>query len=70
VVVIAAVAVSKARDLAIGGDDDSETAPPTEAVSPDADAHAAPGQETRSADSHAVPGEETNGDKVEESVNR
>ncbi|HEY3535742.1 MAG TPA: sodium-translocating pyrophosphatase [Pedococcus sp.] len=70
VVVIAAVAVSKARDLAIGGEGDSETAAPAEAVTPDADAHAAPGAATRPAASDAVPGEETNGDKVEEPVNR
>jgi K(+)-stimulated pyrophosphate-energized sodium pump len=61
VVVIGAVAVSKARDLAIGGEE-SETAAPAAAVAPDAGEHATP--------SAPASNEETNGDKLEEPVNR
>jgi K(+)-stimulated pyrophosphate-energized sodium pump len=38
VIVIAAVAVSKSRDLAIGGDDDGEGATPLDASAPDSGA--------------------------------
>ena len=45
VIVIAAVAVSKARDLAIGGDDDGVAAARFDAVAPDSgEAETAPGQ--------------------------
>jgi K(+)-stimulated pyrophosphate-energized sodium pump len=43
VVIVAAVAVSKARDLAIGGDDDGESAAPLDAAAPDGDAVTEPG---------------------------
>ena len=45
IIVIAAVAVSKARDLAIGGDEDGQSAARVDAVAPDTgEAETAPGQ--------------------------
>jgi len=43
VIVIGAVAVSKSRDLAIGGDEDAQTAQPADASAPDAGAVTEPG---------------------------
>jgi K(+)-stimulated pyrophosphate-energized sodium pump len=44
VIVVAAVAVSKTRDLAIGGDSDDESATPLDASAPDSDAVTEPGE--------------------------
>jgi K(+)-stimulated pyrophosphate-energized sodium pump len=60
IIVIAAVAVSKARDLAIGGDDDGVAAARFDAVAPDSgEAETAPGQAVDDA-----------ADAIEEPVNR
>jgi K(+)-stimulated pyrophosphate-energized sodium pump len=62
VIIIAAVAVSKARDLAIGGDGGGESAAPLDASAPDSDTVTEPGKVVTEADA----AEET----VEEPVNR
>jgi K(+)-stimulated pyrophosphate-energized sodium pump len=69
IIIIAAVAVSKTRDLAIGGDGDGESAAPLDASAPDTDAVTEPGAAVDAAPP-VVPAGDHAKEPVEEPINR